>query len=109
MNTSVGQPVEICGKEAMLRFDGIAHDVTTFTITPESFVQGDRIPREYREGQTPAQPSHMQDFFDCVRSRGVPKCGVEEAFIETATFLMSVEAYRQRRQVRWDATREDIV
>jgi predicted dehydrogenase len=32
MNTNVGQPVEICGKQATLRFDGIVHDVRNFSI-----------------------------------------------------------------------------
>jgi hypothetical protein len=32
------------------------------------------------------------DFFNCMRSRGKPKCDVDEAFIQTATFLMSVES-----------------
>jgi hypothetical protein len=51
----------------------------------------------------------MEDFFNCVRSRGTPKCGVDEAFVEIATSLMSVESYVRRRQVRWDPVREEIV
>jgi hypothetical protein len=31
------------------------------------------------------------------------------AFIETATFLMSVESYKRKRMVRWDPVKEDIV
>jgi len=34
---------------------------------------------------------------------------VDEAFIETATYLMSVESYKQKRRVRWDAAKEQIV
>jgi len=51
----------------------------------------------------------MVDFFNCVRSRGTPKCPVDEAFVETATYLMSVESYKQKRRVRWDAVKEEIV
>jgi hypothetical protein len=51
----------------------------------------------------------MRDFFDCVRSRGTPKCNIDEAFIESATFLMSVESFKQNRAVRWDAAKELIV
>jgi len=29
--------------------------------------------------------------------------------IETATFLMSLKAQQERRMVRWDAAREEIV
>jgi predicted dehydrogenase len=109
MNTNIGQPVEFCGKEAFLRFDGIAHDASGFTITREGFNKRADLPKGYEKGKTPAQPNHMMDFFNCVRSRGTPKCPVDEAFVETATFLMSVESYQKKRLVRWDPSREEIV
>ena len=56
-----------------------------------------------------AKPDHLSDFLNCVRTRGKTQCNEDEAFIETATLLMSVEAYRQKRQVRWDAEKEEIV
>lgn len=108
MDSNVGQPVEICGKDATLRFDGIAHDVTRFTIRQEGRQNRPDVPAEYERGKTPGQPNHMVDFFNCVRSRGTPKCPVDEAFIETATYLMSVESYQQRRQVHWDSVKEEI-
>lgn len=52
---------------------------------------------------------HMQDFLDCVRARGVPRCGMDRAFEEAVTIAMSVEAYKQERKVRWDAAKEEIV
>jgi hypothetical protein len=51
----------------------------------------------------------MEDWVNCIQSRGTPKCSTDEAFIETATFLMSLESYRQRRVVRWDPRKEEIV
>lgn len=108
MNTSLGQPVEICGKNASMRFDAIAHDVTKFTIVPEGFSTSTKLPKGYLSGQTPKQPSHMADFFNCVRNRGTPKCSVDEAFIETATYLMSIASYQQQRTVRWDPIKEEI-
>jgi hypothetical protein len=51
----------------------------------------------------------MLDFFNCVRSRGRPKCDVDEAFIETATYVMSVESYKRRGLVRWDPVKEEVV
>jgi predicted dehydrogenase len=109
MNTSVDQPVEICGKDATLRFDGIAHDVGNFTIQREGYNKRAGIPEGYERGKTPGQPNHMVDFFNCIRSRGTPKCAADEAFIETATYLMSVESYQQKRLVRWDSVKEEIV
>lgn len=109
MNTSVGQPVEICGQEATLRFNGIAHDAGSFSVVPESFNERKDLPKGYVRGKTPWQPNHLEDFFHCMRSRKKPKCHEDEAFIETATYAMSVESYKRRGQVRWDATREEIV
>ena len=109
MNTSVGQPVEICGKQATLRFNSIAHDVQGFTIVQERFNERKDLPKEYARGKTPRQPNHMEDWAACIQSRGTPKCSTDEAFVETVTSLMSVEAYRQGRQVRWDPKQEAIV
>jgi predicted dehydrogenase len=109
MNTTVGQPVEICGKEAALRFDAIAHNVTTFDIIPEKFNKNPNLPKGYEWGKTPEQPNHVVDWVNCIQSRGTPKCSTDEAFIETATAVMSVESYHQKRMVRWDPVKEEIV
>jgi predicted dehydrogenase len=109
MNTRGGQPVEICGANATLRFNDIGQSVSNFEIIPEHHYDGDELPAGYQPRNTPSQPSHMQDFFNCMRDRGTPKCPADEAFIESATFLMSVESYRQGRLVRWDPAREEIV
>ncbi|MFN7998576.1 MAG: Gfo/Idh/MocA family oxidoreductase [Bryobacteraceae bacterium] len=53
--------------------------------------------------------NHMENFLECVRSRGVPRCGVDRAFEEAVTIVMSVEAFRQERKVKWDAVKEEIV
>jgi predicted dehydrogenase len=53
--------------------------------------------------------SHWQNFIDCVRSRETPRCGVDRAFEEAATLLMSVEAFKREKKVRWDSVREQIV
>lgn len=109
MNTRGGQSVEICGENATLRFDDIGQNVSNFEIIPERHYEGPELPTGYRPRETPKQPSHMQDFFNCVRDRGTPKCPIDEAFIEAATYLMSVESYKQSRMVRWDPVREEIV
>jgi len=108
MNTTVGQPVEICGKDALLRFDAIAHDARSFEIVPERYTTRE-LPKGFVKGKTPGQPSHMTDFFNCIRSRGTPKCPVDEAFIESVTFIMSVESHKRQRMVRWDPVKEEIV
>jgi predicted dehydrogenase len=52
---------------------------------------------------------HMQNFFDCVRSRKEPVCPFEMGFRTAIACQMAITSYRQQRTVRWDAQREDIV
>jgi predicted dehydrogenase len=108
MNTTASQPVEICGRDATLRFDAIAHDVTTFEIELAGHNRRSDLPKGYERGRTVTQPNHLVDWVNCIRTRGTPKCSVDEAFVETATFLMSLLSQQQGRMVRWDATREEI-
>lgn len=103
------QPVEICGRDATLRFDDIAHNVTQFQILPETHNTRSNLPKGYDGKKTPEQPNHIEDWVNCIRTRGTPKCSTDEAFIETATFLMSLISFQQRRVVRWDPVKEEIV
>lgn len=95
--------------EATLQFDAIAHDVSNFEIMPAEHNKKTGLPQGYERGKTPNQPNHMVDWVNCIRNRGTPKGSTDEAFIETATFLMSLVSQQQRRMVRWDATKEEIV
>ncbi len=52
---------------------------------------------------------HMQNFFDCVRSRKEPNCPFEIGFRSAIACQMAVASYRQGRPVRWDEQREEIV
>ncbi len=52
---------------------------------------------------------HMQNFFDCVRSRKEPNCPFDLGFRSAIACRMAVESYRQNRTVRWDAEKEEIV
>jgi predicted dehydrogenase len=109
MNATDSQPVTICGRDATLRFDDIAHDVSTFEILPAHYNRNADLPKGYERGRTPGQPNHLVDWVNCIQSRGTPKCSTDEAFIETATFLMSLVSQQERRMVRWDAAKEEIV
>jgi hypothetical protein len=53
--------------------------------------------------------SHMEDFVECARTRGLPRCHVDRAFEEAVALLMSLEAYRRDAKVRWDPVAEEIV
>lgn len=53
--------------------------------------------------------THMQNFFDCIRSGETPRCGVDRAFEEAVALIMSVESYRRETKVKWDPVKEAIV
>jgi predicted dehydrogenase len=54
-------------------------------------------------------PQHMQNFFDCVRSRKEPVCPFELGFRTAIACQMAIASYRQQRTVRWDPATGDIV
>jgi predicted dehydrogenase len=63
---------------------------------------------QYKRGELEVT-SHMQDFFDSIRSRQKPRCDVDRAFEEAAAIAMSVEAYKKERRIKWDPAREVFV
>ncbi len=67
-------------------------------------------------GQAPAATGyhdstgdHLQNFFDCVRSRKEPICPFELGFRTAVACQMAIASYRQQRTVRWDAQKAEIV
>jgi predicted dehydrogenase len=53
--------------------------------------------------------NHIQNWVDCVRSHETPRCGIDRAFDEAVTIVMSVESYFKERKVKWDPVNEVIV
>jgi len=52
---------------------------------------------------------HLQNFFDCVRSRKETNCPLELGFRSAIACRMAIDSYRQSRTVRWDERKEEIV
>jgi predicted dehydrogenase len=52
---------------------------------------------------------HMQNFFDCVRSRKEPACPFELGFRTSIACQMAVASYRRQATVRWDPGTEEII
>jgi predicted dehydrogenase len=115
------QPPEFRGKEALLRFDHIGHNITTFDVYAEgsSKKYGSEIDSgkikvgkpflKFDPAKTPPQPDHVEDFLNCVRTREKPKCNEDEALVEAAACNMSVAAHKEKRLVRWDPVRQVII
>ena len=52
---------------------------------------------------------HMQNFFDCMRSRKDPICPFELGFRTAITCQMAIASYRRQATVRWDPGTEEIL
>jgi predicted dehydrogenase len=61
------------------------------------------------KGYLDSTGQHVQNFFDCVRSRKEPVCPFEMGFRSAIACQMAIASYRQKRTVRWDPQTEDIV
>jgi predicted dehydrogenase len=53
--------------------------------------------------------AHMQNFFDCVRSRKEPNCPFDIGFRSAIACQMAITSYRRGQTVHWDKASEDIV
>lgn len=105
------------GKHGVLEFDQIAQSVNDFAVYPDRGTN--KYKKAFEDGKLKGgepmlkfdpnktqTPTHMENFFNCVRSRKKTKCHEDEAFVEAATLVMSVQAIREHREVRWDREKE---
>jgi len=53
--------------------------------------------------------AHMQNFFDCMRSRKEPNCPFEIGFRSAIACYMAITSYRENRTVRWNEKNEEVV
>jgi len=115
MASNRGQSPEYIGNQGRMIYNSIGQNATMFEIFDDKTAhQIARHPRlEPKEFFAPTKehrrPDHMEEFFNSVRTREKTRCNEDEAFIETAVLVMAMEAYKQKREVRWNAEKELIV
>lgn len=114
MNSAREQVPEYIGKDGRIIFNGIGQDANMFIQYGDgsAFSHMGRQPKTvytYDDAKGPKWPTHMNNFLECVRTGDRPKCNEDEAFIEVSSYLMSVISYHEKRPVRWDAEKEEIV
>jgi hypothetical protein len=51
----------------------------------------------------------MRNWIECIRSRQTPRCGIDRAWEEAVTIVMSVDSYRKERKVKWDPVNEEVI
>ena len=114
LNSNRNQTPEFCGKEGRIVYNSIGQSADRYEVYGDEAAwrmhcKPTKPVDFYNPGKGPRWSNHMENFLECVRTGETPRCNVDEAFIETATLVMSVESYHQKRQVRWDPKKEDIV
>lgn len=108
-NRHVGELVQFLGRDKTLEVSSRFCRTFIGEWKPESAARALSAPDYVMKRDEIQVTSHMQNFFDCVRSRQQPVCGIDRAFQEAAAIAMSIEAYRRERKVRWDPVKEAIV
>lgn len=56
-----------------------------------------------------SNPSHMRNWFDCLRTRKQPNATVEHGFSHSAAVIMAARAQREGKKLYWDPRTEQIV
>jgi hypothetical protein len=56
-----------------------------------------------------ANPSHMKNWFDCIRSRSQPNATIEHGFAHSVAVIMAAQAQREGKKLYWDRANEQIV
>jgi predicted dehydrogenase len=56
-----------------------------------------------------ANPSHMRNWLDCLRSRSQPNATVEHGFAHSVAVIMAARAQREGKKLYWDADTEQIL
>ncbi|MCL5744244.1 MAG: Gfo/Idh/MocA family oxidoreductase [Acidobacteria bacterium] len=114
-NGHAGRYLQLIGRDAALEVSDNTCHLYEASWKPgyaakRAKAPGGVVPPEYsfKPGELTVS-SHMENFFDCIRTRELPRCHVDRAFEEAATIVMSVEAYRKQRPVRWDPKTEEII
>jgi hypothetical protein len=55
------------------------------------------------------EPSHMINWFDCLRSRKQPNATVQHGFAHSVACMMATQAYWSSKKIYWDAKTETIL
>ncbi len=64
----------------------------------------------YREGKrVDTTFLHIQDWLNCIRNGGLPKCNIDQGFQEAITCHMATQSYLLGRKVEWDPVARKIV
>jgi len=63
---------------------------------------------EWKKGEMEVT-GHQRNWIDSIRGEDKPRCGMDRAWEEAVTIVMSVESYFKERKVKWDPVNEVVV
>jgi Oxidoreductase family, C-terminal alpha/beta domain len=93
--------------EDVLGTDGTISKGQQIRYAPQKVNRPDGVEKV---GTTMAPPiAHMENFFDCIRSRKETNCPFDLGFRVSIACRMAVDSYRLGRTLRWDPVKEEIV
>ncbi len=87
----------------------VLHDATDRVVYLPTGKKKDEAESAESAGYEDRTGHHMQNFFDCVRSRREPNCPFEMGYRTAIACQMAIASYRSQRTVRWDPRAEEIV
>src|SRR5882672_10133073 len=95
----------IYGHEGTIEFRG-----EELIVTPEPiYAKSGRTPTHIPAETTNLHMAHMENFFDCMRSRKPPNLNADFGYKAMVAIGMGVEAYRESRQLAFDPQLERVV
>ena len=79
-------------------------------VTPERVKARAAVALEAKDLGFPNDPTpaHLEDFYDCVKSRKTPHCPLEIGDQAAVPCHLATKSLRERRPVRWDAATRSI-
>jgi len=83
-------------------------DMDALTVSGE----GSRLPNRIKEAiniEPEKVSSHLEDFLECVRTRGTPRADIQAGFSHAVAGVMASEGLRLGRRVRFDAGRLELI
>ena len=107
-NRHIGTNTYILGRDASLEVNSGWCRLYGAEWKPENSKKGGAPDYEMKRGELEVS-NHIRNFIDCVRSGETPRCGMDRAWEEVVTVIMSVESYFKERKVKWDPVNEQIV
>lgn len=83
-------------------------DADQWVLSGEGSKDKDRI-RTATRIEPEAVNSHMQNFIECIRTRGTPRASIEAGFSHAVACCMAAQALETGRKIHFDAQRLDLV